>query len=568
MNASDIERLAAKLDPETASVLRGVLASQSETVKGRTSQPSSDKIRQEWLSAWEDWDACVAETGDEAGKYVVQEHHWEPPYLDKSAFTEDLEPIAARLSALIPLVFERNLAPDFSFAHTLHNTVEEVGGLPEWVEDSGEGTTFGPEVTGCLLQWEWRTSSREKIAAFEFADKICRLEQSYEDMDLAHSAIRDFIFALEPEAQREILQGIARHCQSGHWFQALRSVYGGWSELYRELCRRWDPSRYLETCRKGISQNWQLALPVIQDLIARKALQDALVLVEEAVRCMLRNKEGECWDPRCDLLIRNRSLYLEGEKRAVISLLAHWLKLALALGNEEQVWSLKLQLVVLRRWTDGEAILEALQRVPSPGCDYIRERLYEEWRSLIAEHCVEIPLTNAPGYKSSWVHGLVDAARAGAGGPALLRGVIRSWLEEIAKTDKSLQQAFGLLAVLTLDLDCDSQLAATFPMLKQLLSKYEGGNVKVAATRRGWLRRLEGNKLFPELIEFWKGNAARLVPEPEHSTGDYSDCANWLAALHTLDSASYRKILEAWKLKHRRRRNLWKALEHAKAPLL
>jgi hypothetical protein len=568
LDVSGIERLAAMLDPETTSILRGVLASQSETAETRTSQPSSDKIRQEWLSAWEDWDGCVAETGDEEGKYVVQEHHWEPPYLDKSAFTEDLEHIAARMSALIPQVIERNLAPDFSFADTLKNAAEEVGsGLSEWIEDSGEGTTFGPKVTGCLLQWEWRTSRREKLGAFEFADRICGLEQSCEDMGLDHSAIRDFVFALKAEAQREILEGIVRHRPSGHWFQALESVYGGWFELYQELCRKWDPSRYLETCRRGISQNWQLALPVIQDLIARKAFQDAVVLVEEAVRSMLRSKEGECWDPRSDLLIRNRSLYSEGEKRAVISLLSHWLKLALALGNEEQVWALKLQLVVLRRWTDGDAILEALRRVPSPRFDSIRERLYEEWRLLIAEHSVRFLLTDAPGHKSAWVHGLVDAARAGASGPALLRGVIRGWLEEIAKTDKSLQQAFGALAVLTLDLDCDSQLAATFPMLKQLLIKYEGGNLSVTATRRNWFRRLGGTELFPELIEFWKRNAARLVPEPEHSAGDYSDCANWLAALHTLDSASYRKILEAWKLKHRRRRNLWKALERVKVPL-
>lgn len=124
------------------------------------------------------------------------------------------------------------------------------------------------------------------------------------------------------------------------------------------------------------------------------------------------------------------------------------------------------------------------------------------------------------------------------------------------------------LAVLTMDLDCDSQLAVTFPMLKRLLSEHEGGNPSVTAMRRGWFRRLHGNKLSPEMINFWKRNAARLVPEPEHSAGDYSDCADWLAALHILDSASYKKILKAWKLKHRRRRNLWKALEHAKVPLL
>jgi hypothetical protein len=58
--------------------------------------------------------------------------------------------------------------------------------------------------------------------------------------------------------------------------------------------------------------------------------------------------------------------------------------------------------------------------------------------------------------------GLVAAARAGAGNEAHLRSAIRDWLEEIAKTDKSPQQGLRLFAILTLDLDCDNQLRATF----------------------------------------------------------------------------------------------------------
>jgi hypothetical protein len=80
--------------------------------------------------------------GDEEGKYVVQDHHWEPPYLDKSAYTKDLEPIAARMSNLIPPVFDRNLALDFSFADALKTAAEEAWGLTEWIEDSGEGAAF------------------------------------------------------------------------------------------------------------------------------------------------------------------------------------------------------------------------------------------------------------------------------------------------------------------------------------------------------------------------------------------------------------------------------------------
>lgn len=566
LDPSGVERLAARVEPETATTLRRVLSTRPETAKATTPQPSIEKIRQEWDSAWEDWDACIAETGDEGGKYVLQEHHWEPPYLDTLAFAEDLEPIAAKMRTLLPHVFERNIAPEFSFADTLKSTVEDMGaGLPEGMEDSGEGIAFAPEVTRCLLEWEWQAARRDNLGAFEFADRICKLEQLCEGMDLDHSTIGGFVFALAPEAQQATLQGIVRHRQSGHWVRALESVHGGWFTLYQELCRRWDPPRHLETCRKGVSQNWKLALPVIKDLNARKAFQDALVLVEEAGRSMLRGGEGERWDPRGELLIRHRSFPYEGEKDpAVLSLLKHWLNLAQAVEDKETACALELQLAILLHGTEGDVILEALRRVPSPGFDCLRERIYEEWRSLIAEQSVPPPLDGPAGRPSTWVHGLVDAARASAGGSALLRRVISRWLEEIGNTRESLRRGLNALSVLTLDLDFDSQLKTRSPALTRLLSQHREGDRRLTATRRTWLKRLGATGLLPDVIQFWERNAIHLVPEPEHSAGNYDDCAEWLAVVRDFDPSSCEKILQEWKLKHRRRKNLWKALERAR----
>jgi len=157
LDPAGLERMAAGLETETAAAVRKTLKPTRGLKKSKApSHPTTGKTSQEWDSAWRDWDACISETADETGKYVLQEHQWEPPYLDKSGFADDLEPIAARIHTLLPHVFERNLATDFSFAQALLNTAEEVRGNSEDIEDSGEGLAFGPKVTRCLLEWEWK----------------------------------------------------------------------------------------------------------------------------------------------------------------------------------------------------------------------------------------------------------------------------------------------------------------------------------------------------------------------------------------------------------------------------
>jgi hypothetical protein len=568
MDGAALERLAARLQPETMAILRQLLSPSAKSPAVNELRPSIDKIREEWDSAWEEWNSCVAETGDEEGKYVLQEHHWEPPYLDTSSFAEDLEPIAARMRALLPPVLKQNLDPGFSFEDSLRSTAEEVGaGLPEWMEDTGEGIVFGPEVTRFLLEWEWGIAMRDKLGGFGFTDKMCLFEESC-NVGLDDDVINDFILTLEAESQKDILQGIIDNGQSGHWAQALKPVHGAWCSLYRELCHRWDPSRYLEACRSGSAQNWKLALPLIEDLLARKAFQDGLTLVDQTVRYMLHTGDGAGLDSKKELLVSRGSLLSQGEKsHEVISLLTHWLKLAQALKDEEAACALRFQLLTLRRWREGDAVLEAIRRFPSPRFDSMREQLYEEWKKLIDRASLESFSGSKEKRQPTWVHSLVDAARAGANGTVVLKNAVFRWMDEMGKTQESLQRELPSLEVLTLDLDLDSRLCTISTVLKRILDRREQGDRRLTETRRAWLRRLGASEVFPRVMQFWKQNAYRLVPDPEKGCGNYTDCAEWLAVVRDLDQPSCNRILQEWKLKHRRRKNLWKALESLKVSI-
>jgi hypothetical protein len=401
------------------------------------------------------------------------------------------------------------------------------------------------------------------LGGFEFLDSICALEHSG-DLYLEHSTIDDFISGLEDEIQKEMLQAIVGHRQSSHWARALESVHGGWFAHYKKLCRKWDPGRFLEVCQKGVMQDWRLALPLIDNLIARKAFQDAVALADKAVGSMLRMTEGKAWDPRKGLIVTESSFPYDGEKdRAIPGLLKRWNKAARAVGDNETACALELQLAILRDWTDGDAVLQALHRVP-PSFDAIGERIYEDWRSLIATWSVESAMDEFTESEHRWIHGLIDATRAGTKGPAMFRRVLLRCLDETGKTRTSLRRGFKSLAVLTLDLNSGSELKKASPTLQRLLSREPEGDRRVTALRRIWLKRLRASELLPEVIQFWKRNAAQLVPDPEHSAGDYQDCAEWLAVLRDIDPYACKKIVEQWKLTHRRRKNLWKILERAK----
>ncbi|MFQ5827879.1 MAG: hypothetical protein ACE5JD_01805 [Candidatus Methylomirabilia bacterium] len=564
------DRLVARLGEETGRTLRRLLASQGRSGTKARLSPGGAKIREEWEKTWAEWESCVAESGDEHGRYVVREHHWEEPYLDGSSLAQDLEPIAAGMRELLERVMDEGLDPEFSFLTAIEDLDAEIGsGLPDWMDpSSGDRCPLGPEVTRCLLEWEERAGRREGRSAFELADAIRKLEASARIVRLDDDTITRFILGLGDTDQQAVLKGIVAHRSASHWAKALGAAHSGWFKIHQELAKRWDPALFEETSQKNIAQDWELALPLVAELVRRKSFDKAWPLIEEAVRALLRLKTGEAWDPRETLLISHPSLRYGSDRHAAgFRLLESWRKVATGVGQDELACALELQVAVGRRWADGDAAMEAFRRVPSPRFASMRDRLFSDWRSLIVEATLghEADGRESPG--SVWVHALVDAARAGADGAPSFRRAVRQWLEETGGTPTTLRQSRGALGTLTLDLDVGSSLRRTSPTLHRLLSTRWQGEPAVNASRRRWVERLEVADLFPDVLEFWRRHAASLVPDPANATGsNYDDCAEWLAAVFELDSAAYRRVVRGWAGRHARRKNLWRAITRRQLP--
>ncbi len=565
------DRLVARLGEETGGTLRRLLESHGPSGTKARPSPGGAKIRQEWDKAWSDWEDCVAESGDEHGRYVIREHHWEEPYLDGSGLAEDLEPIAARMREILERVMDEELEPGFSFLTAIEDLAAAIGsGLPDWMDpSSGDGCPLGPQVTGCLLEWGWRACRRDGRSAFEPADAIRKLGASVKSVSLHDDTLAEFILGLDEAEQKTVLRGIVAHRSASHWAEVLGAAHSGWFRIHQELARRWDPALFEETSRKNIAQNWQLALPLVTDLLRRKAVDKALPLVEEALRALLHLDAAQTWDPRETLFISHPALRYRSDQHATaFQLLEGWRRIAAGLGQEEMVSALELQVAVGRRWADGNAVLEAFRRVPSPRLAGMRDRLFADWRALV----VETTLGHSPDGRESpgtaWVQALVDGARAGGDGAASFRRAVRQWLEETGRPPATLRRCLPALGRLTLDLDVGSALRNTSAALHGLLSRRSEGDRTLTASRRRWIEELGVADLFPEVTEFWRRHAPGLVPDPANATGsNYDECAEWLAAIFELAPVAYQRIVRGWAAQHARRKNLWLAVARRRLPL-
>lgn len=564
------ERLCAKLGPETGQALRRMLQPAKKNIPPRR---SSDKVRQDWKRAWADWDAVISNAGCEDGEYLVQEHHWEEPYFDSGSVADDLEPIAATMRKLVPRVFDDKLAPNFSFAEAISESVADISaGLPEWMNPfEADGITLGPQVTGCLLDWEWRAARRDGRTAFQLLDDIRQMESSVEGPDLDADTIVDFVRDLDREARQEVHRGIQANRQEEHWRQTLDSAHSPWFHLYQELCRDYDPGSYLENCLAGIGQDWTLALPVIRELQRGKEHAKVAELCGRSLRSYQHLRADGTWEPGENLIATWRA-QLDGEKpdSRLLQILGAWKKAAATLGHDEAAAALELQAELLVSGPDWDKALAAFRRAPLARFPRVQQRLFALWRDRTAHECLAKVFVRGycePPKSSHWVHALIDAAWQGPDGSAVFLQWVRGWFRAIDDRPEDIGKDLTALALLTLDLDGASRRRGEFPTLVRLIGGNGNAEPALRASRRQWLERTGCRSLLPELIGLWRRHGERLVPDPQQAgSSDYDHCADWVRALHELNPTAGRNLLARWETPHRRRKNLWKALRKRGLP--
>ena len=583
------ERMIGRLGEDTGAILLHVLEAKTGRGWRRSVRPSrsQERILQDWHAAWSEWNSAIGETQWEHGKYISQERHWEPPYIDQSTLTDDLEAVARRLLELMPRVIEDDLDPDVSCLDQLQGSAEDVGdGLPEWFDEPEWEYLYGPVVTSCLLHWEWFSLDHdargggEASSPFEILDRIRSAEDESGRWGVDAGALFEFVQALEEEDQRDILHGIEAHRTSPHWHSALERAHGTWFDLVRELAQALDPSTHLSLCRERVQSDWTLAIPVLEDLLERRAFGEAGPVIEDAVSSLFRHTAAGQWSPEEALLVARRySHHARDSENPLEQLLLCWARVAEGLGETELHHALEIQVVAQQGWERWDPVLAAFERATKAGFDALADRLFEDWKQLVTRRTdreggimrggiaarrralLALRAAQQQAEPKSWVPLLVDAARTGRGEAGRFCESLGAWIEDAAATAprEAFEQHRRYLETLTLDLDDGALLRRASRTLHDTLARERGEATDLDASRRSWLERLGARRLFPAVIGAWTRHAAELPDDPRG--GDYLPCARWLKITFELDRDASERVLATWRVDHRRRRNLWKALK-------
>ena len=100
------------------------------------------------------------------------------------------------------------------------------------------------------------------------------------------------------------------------------------------------------------------------------------------------------------------------------------------------------------------------------------------------------------------------------------------------------------------------------------VEKAESYESVLTQSRKKALSDIEAGKCLDSAMKIWKKRLASMVPSPAQNHGSqYGEHALWMNALHELAPKDYRLILDRWRDKHKRRKNLWRDMEARKLPV-
>ena len=163
----------------------------------------------------------------------------------------------------------------------------------------------------------------------------------------------------------------------------------------------------------------------------------------------------------------------------------------------------------------------------------------------------------------TWVHWLIEAVIDEAKGPEWFQKRLKRWFTSLDGDSTRFARSRAQIIALAGDLPSVSSLKNSHPQFAKLARGEERYGVKrCARARREWLKLMGAESIVPSLIACAKTNAPHLVPDPAHAYGSrYEEHARWLRAIKEIDPAACQKIIERWKVQHKRRRNLWDSLK-------
>lgn len=568
MSSEQQERAISQLEIETQQTVKQILSSPptgDRTLASDTQIISSAKQAQTWSELWQQWDAIVHEASAEEGQYIYQEVDWEPPYFDETTFVEDLEEVAAKMRPLIPIAFEREFTPEGDFASALLEAEAEVAGsLPDWMEIVN-GLCIERQLTCCVLEWAWLTLQRQGEDAFGLAQCIQEYDGLFCDVVLERDAILDFFSQLPAAQKQRLFDGLSANKETALWKSQLEDVSSPWHCLYLDLVEQYAPDRYLDSLRETIPQQWQNGLPIIEAFLEQQDYPQSQQVIEETLEALLASRRDISWTPESSLLFVALGLYCDREPGNITTLLRYARQTAEALNQPEKANALEIQQIAFWRWFDWSAMFAAFTEIRVSAAT--RQALFGCWRDYVAR--LSKPRTYGYGYiavkavKTWWVQWLINSIADSKKGAKWFERKMTQWLADLPGDKTELGEEYDLLRLLTKDLtEIQHGGESDYPQFYRVVIRPQELKSQDERARRDYLQQYAPADLLERAIDYWKAHLHRFVPKPELAQkSNYTEHARSMAALKELSSQDYQILLASWRVDHKRRRNLWKAMK-------
>ncbi|GAP99742.1 hypothetical protein [Leptolyngbya sp. NIES-2104] len=560
-------RSLAQLSEDTQQTIQRILAPiPDDPPQADDSQPTSiAKQAQTWATLWKAWNKIVSEASQEDGKYIVQEAHWEPPYFDATTLMEDLEGIAVQMQPLLRTAFEHEFAPSDGFVSALMEVeVEASSSLEDWVEIT-DGLLLKHHLTNALLQWEWLSAHQQNWDAYQFAQHIRECELQFEQIELERDAIFDFFAQLSESEQRCILTGLLTDVETDQWQQELNSTYSSWQRLYLHLIERYAPERYLDSLRQTIPQRWENGLLILEALLAEQKYSESLIIVQETLQALLSFKRVEVdWSPEATLLIAAVNFLYSEEQKNASQLLGYYRQVAAGLNQTERSNALAVQQIAIAHWSDWSAMFQAFTNTPLSDSTY--QGLFQSWRNYV-DRRTKPRIWRLYGVPKSldtwWVLWLIDSIADPQKGATWFQQTITDWLSQLPGDERQLGENYDVLKLLTKDLiEIQNKGKHQHPWFYEVVIRPNESAMESNSSRQAYLKQYAPPDLLDQVMNYWKTHLKAFVPRPEAAKGsEYGAQARWMAALKELSPSNYETLLTQWREVHRRRSNLWKAMQ-------
>ncbi|MBN1602718.1 MAG: hypothetical protein JW915_14005 [Chitinispirillaceae bacterium] len=561
-----IEEKGACLDNDIVETVRNVIKS-TDTTGNNKCEPEVDatsdsKFIEEWDALWQRWSAVVMEVGDEDGRYSVQDRHWEPPYFDGLEFSADIEKIAIEMVPRIDRIFFLVDEPAL-FIDAIEEIEDAIRSYPDWMGVcEGEGCTLEYHTSRCILQWLWIGCKDHERPGSVFLTQIANIGSKYTLVNLDCNAVVSFILEMNPAVCREFYTLMA----GGLFQKEQESVYSPWNTIMLEFKQRYDKEAYFSQCTRDLEKNWRLGIPLVENAYSNNDWNSTETLLFKTFASYRRYHPKGDWFPETSLLFSKSHYHSEiNAANELARLLQIWGDVSEKKDNRERAVAARFQEVMVHNSDDIDAVTNLFTTMRKKYEFPALDKLFRQWQDDIALASFRW-CHNKHTSVETWLHWAIATQVEGTDGTARFRKQLDAWLFGLSGSSDEFVKHWKELATITVDL-CTSTHRDKYSGLFATAFQEFNTETDLDKSRRSLVGRLCCTETVEKMLDIWKKLFSHLIPNPATSSSDYLRPVAWVKVLFDLNPQAYSLLVGLWKVNHRRRINLWKAMRNAKLPV-